>query len=222
MDGVADYHHHHTAAARPQLHMTPALTAHYTPSASHSQPPQQQEQQKPGASSISSVHMTSGPVETATATFSSSSRHRRSVSTPATIAPIIEHDREGLDPVGSLDRSVSADTLEAQNSHNQQQQGYLGIVREDSAARTAAAAALAAAAAAEEDEPSSARSLSLPAWMWPFGSNSVRVATTDQLMRQIEASAADAPKLQQMCKALLCERNDWRYKATQVNGGPAG
>eukprot|EP00775_Hariotina_reticulata_P009941 gene9941-10096_t len=46
--------------------------------------------------------------------------------------------------------------------------------------------------------------------------DAVKGVTTDELMRQI-AAADDVGKLQQLCKGLLCERNDWRYKATQLD-----
>jgi hypothetical protein len=54
--------------------------------------------------------------------------------------------------------------------------------------------------------------------MWPFAKEdaAVKEVTTDELMRQIGASGNDAAKLQQLCRGLLCERNDWRFKATQV------
>jgi hypothetical protein len=81
---------------------------------------------------------------------------------------------------------------------------------------------LAAATLAEEEGADGLRSLSshLPAWLWPFSRDAVRGVTTDELMRQI-AAANDVGKLQQLCKGLLCERNDWRYKATQVRGAGA-
>jgi hypothetical protein len=58
----------------------------------------------------------------------------------------------------------------------------------------------------------------LPQWMWPFVKEdaAAKEVTTDELMRQIGASGNDAAKLQQLCRGLLCERNDWRFKATQV------
>jgi hypothetical protein len=58
----------------------------------------------------------------------------------------------------------------------------------------------------------------LPQWMWPFAKEdaAAKEVTTDELMRQIGASGNDAAKLQQLCRGLLCERNDWRFKATQV------
>ncbi|WIA11073.1 hypothetical protein OEZ85_011224 [Tetradesmus obliquus] len=57
----------------------------------------------------------------------------------------------------------------------------------------------------------------LPQWMWPFAKDdaAAKEVTTDELMRQIGASGNDAAKLQQLCRGLLCERNDWRFKATQ-------
>lgn len=60
----------------------------------------------------------------------------------------------------------------------------------------------------------------LPQWMWPFAKDdaAAKEVTTDELMRQIGASGNDAAKLQQLCRGLLCERNDWRFKATQVRG----
>lgn len=58
--------------------------------------------------------------------------------------------------------------------------------------------------------------MSLPSWFWPFSRDYVQGATTDEIMRQIAASGHDASKLQQLCRGLLVERNDWRLKATQV------
>jgi hypothetical protein len=64
----------------------------------------------------------------------------------------------------------------------------------------------------------------LPQWLWPFAKEDAggREMTTDELMRQIGASGNDAAKLQQLCRGLLCERNDWRFKATQVRGSRHG
>jgi len=61
------------------------------------------------------------------------------------------------------------------------------------------------------------RSLSghMPAWLWPSSRLAVRGLTTDELMRRI-SSSRDPAALQHMCRGLLCERNDWRFRATQA------
>jgi hypothetical protein len=65
--------------------------------------------------------------------------------------------------------------------------------------------------------PEGLRSLSgrMPTWLWPSSRLAVRDVTTDELMRRI-SSSRDMSALQHMARGLLCERNDWRYKATQV------
>jgi hypothetical protein len=65
--------------------------------------------------------------------------------------------------------------------------------------------------------PEGLRSLSgrMPTWLWPSSRLAVRDLTTDQIMRRISGSR-DAAALQHMCRGLLCERNDWRFRATQV------
>jgi len=65
--------------------------------------------------------------------------------------------------------------------------------------------------------PEGLRSLSghMPAWLWPSSRLAVRGLTTDDIMRRI-SSNRDPAALQHMCRGLLCERNDWRFRATQV------
>jgi hypothetical protein len=67
------------------------------------------------------------------------------------------------------------------------------------------------------DGPEALRSLSgrMPTWLWPSSRMAVRDLTTDQIMRRIGCSR-DVSALQHMCRGLLCERNDWRFRATQV------
>jgi len=67
------------------------------------------------------------------------------------------------------------------------------------------------------DGPEALRSLSghMPAWLWPSSRMAVRDLTTDQIMRRIGCSR-DVSALQHMCRGLLCERNDWRFRATQA------
>lgn len=67
------------------------------------------------------------------------------------------------------------------------------------------------------DGPEALRSLSgrMPTWLWPTSRMAVRDLTTDQIMRRIGCSR-DVGALQHMCRGLLCERNDWRFRATQV------
>lgn len=70
---------------------------------------------------------------------------------------------------------------------------------------------------AAADGPEGLRSLSgrMPTWLWPSSRLAVRDLTTDQIMRRI-SSSREAASLQHMCRGLLCERNDWRFRATQV------
>jgi len=65
--------------------------------------------------------------------------------------------------------------------------------------------------------PEGLRSLSghMPAWLWPSSRLAVRGLTTDDIMRRI-SSNRDPTALQHMCRGLLCERNDWRFRATQA------
>lgn len=67
------------------------------------------------------------------------------------------------------------------------------------------------------DGPETLRSLSgrMPTWLWPSSRLAVRDLTTDEIMRRISGSK-DVTALQHMCRGLLCERNDWRFRATQV------
>lgn len=67
------------------------------------------------------------------------------------------------------------------------------------------------------------RSLSsqLPSWLWPVGRNAVKDMTTDQIMQAIQAGN-DVPKLQMLARGLLAERNDWRFRATQVQRESVG
>lgn len=71
--------------------------------------------------------------------------------------------------------------------------------------------------------PEGLRSLSgrMPTWLWPSSRLAVRDVTTDELMRRI-SSSRDVSALQHMARGLLCERNDWRFKATQVRRRECG
>lgn len=71
--------------------------------------------------------------------------------------------------------------------------------------------------------PEGLRSLSgrMPIWLWPSSRLAVRDVTTDELMRRI-SSSRDVSALQHMARGLLCERNDWRFKATQVRRRECG
>lgn len=75
----------------------------------------------------------------------------------------------------------------------------------------------AAAEGQQRRGPEGLRSLSghMPAWLWPSSRLAVRGLTTDDIMRRI-SSNRDPAALQHMCRGLLCERNDWRFRATQV------
>jgi hypothetical protein len=65
--------------------------------------------------------------------------------------------------------------------------------------------------------PEALRSLSgrMPTWLWPSSRLAVRDLTTDDIMRRI-SNSRDPAQLQQMARGLLCERNEWRFRATQV------
>jgi hypothetical protein len=65
--------------------------------------------------------------------------------------------------------------------------------------------------------PEGLRSLSgrMPTWLWPSSRLAVRDLTTDDIMRRI-SNSRDPAQLQQMARGLLCERNEWRFRATQV------
>lgn len=65
--------------------------------------------------------------------------------------------------------------------------------------------------------PEGLRSLSgrMPTWLWPSSRLAVRDLTTDEIMQRI-SNSRDAAQLQHMARGLLCERNEWRFRATQV------
>lgn len=77
--------------------------------------------------------------------------------------------------------------------------------------------ASATAGALQKPGPEALRSLSgrMPAWLWPSSRMAINGLTTDEIMRRISTNR-DVTALQGMCRGLLCERNDWRFRATQV------
>jgi hypothetical protein len=56
---------------------------------------------------------------------------------------------------------------------------------------------------------------SMPAWLWPNSRLALRGVKTEDLMRRI-GSSQDVGQLQSLSRGLLCERNDWRFRATQA------
>jgi hypothetical protein len=61
----------------------------------------------------------------------------------------------------------------------------------------------------------------MPAWLWPSSRLAVRDMTTDDLLRCISGTK-DLGRLQHVARGLLCERNDWRYRATQAERALSG
>eukprot|EP00879_Flechtneria_rotunda_P027984 GHRR01030054.1.p1 GENE.GHRR01030054.1~~GHRR01030054.1.p1 ORF type:complete len:449 (+),score=157.73 GHRR01030054.1:148-1494(+) len=186
----------------------------------------------PGSNSLSTALQGPWHAQCAAAESSNSnSKHRRAISMPEhplVITTIHETDKEGVEysgsnlepapsPAAMQANSSAAASLDANPCDNTQLQQ---LQPPDDHNPFITQALPADAAEAEESEgPAGLRGLSshLPAWMWPFSrDNTLRDATTEQLMQQIAASAGDPAKLQQLARGLLCDRNDWRYKATQA------